>query len=325
MKKRTNLYLYIICILMFACPILQSQIDASGLTGLTYQYLDKGDCEKAEKKSEQHINRGYSRNYDLERRIVESKPPKDLKSFHPYVFSMRMTKLIISCDQSSDAYEIIKDSYPDGCYEYFFRESEIPTATGFITNNGYFITARHVVEPWAYWANEDNSIFTLVNVLLQMGASIDAIIVAEGISGDHFVIHYTDFYVSRTNDRLINYDDNFSLYLAYGNDYAYSKINLKSKIMPNGQLSNNLSVNTPLEVLCFPSCAHKFQYTTTINYNNALLSVTGDNYEVCTGGSPVFCKDNDLYYLVGLVSSHVGRSSGGIIPISEVLSKKKLN
>ena len=92
--------------------------------------------------------------------------------------------------------------------EYQFKESEIPIATGFVTSDGYFYTARHVVEPWAYWANiESLNPFTLANILFQMGATIDATIEAENNIGDKRVMNYSDFNVVRKNDVTVDIGD----------------------------------------------------------------------------------------------------------------------
>lgn len=249
----------------------------------------------------------------------------NLTSFEPYVYFVKMTKFTISAPKSSDAYDIIGDDP----WEYYFVGDETPLATGFITSDGYFITARHVVEPWAYWANiDEGNTFTVANVLSQLGAIIDATIVAESKTGDQRVFHYTDFNVSRKNDKKVEIGDGLSIYLANGSDYAYRKVNVHSNIVADAQLSKNLPAGARLEVLGFPygrggdknDIRPQYTYATTSNTGllHGVIPVTGANYENGNSGGPVFYKQNGKYYLVGLVSTRHGNNSGSIVPISAI-------
>jgi len=249
----------------------------------------------------------------------------DLTAFEPYVYFVKMTKFTISAPKNSDAYDIIGDDP----WEYYFVGDETPLATGFITSDGYFITARHVVEPWAYWANiDEGNSFTVANVLSQKGAIIDATIVAESKTGDQRTFHYTDFNVSRRNDKTMDIGGGLTIYLANGSDYAYRKINVHSNIVPDAQLSKSLPAGARLEVLGFPYGRGgdkndiRPQYTYATTSNNGLLHgvipVTGANYENGNSGGPVFYKQNGKYYLVGLVSTRHGNNSGSIVPISAI-------
>ena len=248
----------------------------------------------------------------------------ELKPFESYVYFVKMTKLIFSAEEGTDAYEIIGDRW-----EYHFKESEIPIATGFVTSDGYFYTARHVVEPWAYWANiESLNPFTLANILFQMGATIDATIEAENNIGDKRVMNYSDFNVVRKNDVTVDIGDGYSIYLANGSDYAYKRININSNIQPSPQLSKSIPAGTRLEVLGFPNGRGgdkndiRPQYTYATTSNDGLLHnvipVTGANFEPGNSGGPVFSKEGNNYYVVGLVSTTHGRSSGSIVPFSNI-------
>ncbi len=250
--------------------------------------------------------------------------PGELAAFEQYVYFVKMTKLTFSASKNSAAYEIIGDRW-----EYYFDEDETPLATGFVTSDGYFITARHVVEPWAYWANiEEGNPFTVANILSQLGAHVDATIVAENKTGDKRTMNYSDFNVVRKNDIVTEIGDGFSIYLANGNDYAYKKININSNLVADPQLSKNLPAGIRLEVLGFPygrggdKNAIRPQYTYATTSNNGLLHgvipVTGANLEPGNSGGPVFCKENGKYYVVGLVSTRHGRSSGSIVPFSSI-------
>lgn len=249
----------------------------------------------------------------------------ELSAFEPYVYFVKMTKFTISAPKNSDAYDIIGDEP----WEYFFVGDETPLATGFITSDGYFITARHVVEPWAYWANmQESNPYTVANILSQAGAIIDATIVAESRTGDQRVFQYSDFNVSRKNDITVELSGGLSIYLANGSDYAYRKINVNSNIVANPQLSKEIPAGSRLEVLGFPygrggdknDIRPQYTYATTSNSGllHGVIPVTGANYEPGNSGGPVFYKDNGNYYLVGLVSTRHGNNSGSVVPISAI-------
>ena len=123
--------------------------------------------------------------------------PNDLAAFEPYVYLVKMTSITIDAPKGSFWHYL----YDLPITETFVGD-DIPIATGFITSNGYLITARHVIEPWAYKAdiNDEDNFWTVINGMVGDGLVVDATIVAESSSGDHKVFNYSDFSVSRTND-----------------------------------------------------------------------------------------------------------------------------
>lgn len=256
-----------------------------------------------------------------------------LKPFESNVYFMKMTKLVFKCDEGTTAYDLISDEYPDGRWEYYFKDDEAPIATGFVTSDGYFYTARHVVEPWAYYANladeEKTAAFILANLLIHYGGRVDATIEAVNNIGDKIVMNYSDFSVVSKNDVKYDIGDGLNIYLANGSDYAYRRINRSSAIQPNPQLSKSIPAGTRLEVLGFPNGTGsdnndiRPQYTYATTSNDGLLHnvipVTGANFEPGNSGGPVFYKDGNNYYVVGLVSTRHGRSSGSIVPFSTIV------
>ena len=256
-----------------------------------------------------------------------------LKPFESNVYFMKMTKLVFKCDEGTTAYDLISDDYPDGRWEYYFKDDEAPIATGFVTSDGYFYTARHVVEPWAYYANladeEKTAAFILANLLIHYGGRVDATIEAVNNIGDKIVMNYSDFSVVSKNDVKYDIGDGLNIYLANGSDYAYRRINRSSAIEANPQLSKSIPAGERLEVLGFPNGIGsdnndiRPQYTYATTSNDGLLHnvipVTGANFEPGNSGGPVFYKDGNNYYVVGLVSTRHGRSSGSIVPFSTIV------
>ena len=255
--------------------------------------------------------------------------PGEMTAFEPYVYFVNMTSITIDAPKNSELHD-----YFNLPVTKTFVGSDIPIATGFITSNGYLITARHVVEPWAYKVtNSLDNFFTCANILYNLGAVIDAEIVAESKTGDHRVFHYSDFSVSdRSGDvKKVIVDDEGDTYEVYqatrADDYAYKKVNASSNIVMNPSLAKNLPAGARLEILGFPGQGYdknairpQYTYATTSNSGllHNLIPVTGANLEPGNSGGPVFYKDGKNYYVIGIVSSRYGRSSGQIVPISAI-------
>lgn len=254
----------------------------------------------------------------------------DVSAFEPYVYFVKMTNITIDAPKNS----VLHDYFNLPVTKTFVGE-DVPIATGFITSNGYLITARHVVEPWAYKASGSlDDFFTCANILYNLGAVIDATIVAESKTGDHRVFHYSDFSVSdRSSDvKKVIYDDEGNTYDIYqasrADDYAYKKVNASSNIVMNPALSESLPAGARLDILGFPygqgtdknDIHPQYTYATTSNYGllHNVIPITGANLEPGNSGGPVFYKSGKNYYLVGIVSSRYGRSSGHVVPISVI-------
>ena len=296
-----------------------------------YAFLGKtlDSLEKVEPETKTiYINNGGGKNNPKE--VTPIPAGSDLIAFEPYVYFVKMTNITIDAPEDSELHE-----YFNLPYTKTFVGSDVPIASGFMTSNGYLITARHVVEPWAYKATGSiSNFFTIANILYNMGAVIDATIVAESKTGDHRVFHYSDFSVSdRSSDikKSVTDEEGNTYYIYQANsvdDYAFKKTNGSSNIVINPALSKSLPAGTRLEILGFPygqgsdKNAIRPQYTYATTANSGLLHnaipVTGANLEPGNSGGPVFCKDGKNYYVIGLVSSRYGYSSGQIVPISAI-------
>ena len=81
---------------------------------------------------------------------MEENVNKDMAAFEDYVYFVRLASISITAEPGSDAEEVIEEVSDGRTWTYNFTEGQSPVATGFLTSNGYFVTARHVIEPWAY-------------------------------------------------------------------------------------------------------------------------------------------------------------------------------
>lgn len=249
-------------------------------------------------------------------------PSGELLPFEEAVYFVRMTDITMT-------YEGETSTFPFG--------AAAPCATGFINSDGYFITARHVIEPWAYFydLSDLENPLTQAAIVQYLGGTIDATIVAESKNGDRRTYHYTDFTVTKDRDKEVevtatdNSEMNYKIRKAFSsNDYAYLKTNTKSNLVMNKQLATKIAAGTQLDVLGFPysmggeknNIRPQYTYATTSNSGlyHGQIAVTGFNAENGNSGGPVFCKDGDKFYVVGVVSSTLGNHGGIIIPVSSI-------
>lgn len=248
--------------------------------------------------------------------------PGELQAFEDAVYFVRMTDITMT-------YEGETMNFPFG--------KSAPCATGFLNSDGYFITARHVIEPWAYFYDLDDveDPLTMAAIISYLGGTIDATIVAESKNGDRRTYHYTDFTVTKDRDKEVevtatdNSNMNYTIRKAFSsNDYAYLKTNTKSNLVMNKNLANSLPAGTQLDILGFPysmggeknNIRPQYTYATTSNSGlyHGQIAVTGFNVERGNSGGPVFCKEGDKFYVVGVVSSSLGNHGGIIIPVSSI-------
>ena len=254
----------------------------------------------------------------------------NIKNLEEDVYLVRMTEFTLTSPS-------INNGEP---YTFVFEDNDFPEpkATGFMTDDQRFITARHVIEPWYYetvcWDDFDqNNPFCYVNLILTcFGGKVNAVFEADSKNGKHLTFktsdcsfseyEYEDVFVkSGVTDkvkirRVISYDD-----------YAYVKRDVPSKLKVNEELSEKLKTGSKLDILGFPSSlgAKKNniqpQYRSVVTSNNGLLDgkiVTNNTMDYGSSGSPVFYKRFGKYYIVGVVSSTIGQNGGVIIPISRV-------
>ena len=255
----------------------------------------------------------------------------ELLPFENSVFFVRMTEITVNY---GDMFEIPSQTFQLAPVE--------PSATGFLNSDGYFITARHVIEPWAHIESElksggldyDNPIHRAA-FAIAVGGSVEATIVAESKNGDRRTYHFTDFTVSDKRYKEVkttstdNNDNNIVIRQVFShNDYAYLKTNTKSNLVMNRELSKNLAAGSRLDILGFPygmggdknNIRPLYTFATVAHSGlyHGQIAVTGDNSEQGNSGSPVFYKQGDKYYVVGLVSSSLGNHAGIIVPASAI-------
>lgn len=245
--------------------------------------------------------------------------PTDLNKVYADVYSIKAMNLKVTQNNG----EIIQP------------ENFIWFGTGFLTQDNRFITARHVIEPWFFPIDkeEDTDMF-LINVLINnYGAKIDLEFEATSSSGKKLKFTLDDFKIDRSGDKAVEVTIEGGPHvvrhaLESPNDIAFAKINQKGSIITKPDASTNLQAATQLYVLGYPlrfgsSPGNMSPIYSTATVGRAGLEnnsiITSDrNFDNGSSGGPVFFKEGNGYYVIGVVSGGWGDNLGRIVPIKSV-------
>ncbi|WP_299458727.1 FHA domain-containing protein [uncultured Microscilla sp.] len=224
-------------------------------------------------------------------------------------------------------------TYPDGTTEEIKSQNELWSGTGFLLNDGRFVTARHVVEPWYYFKDNKDPMM-LLNTYANNGGKIVANMVAVSPTGKKITLTNTSFIVDRTKDQPYTVqvdEDEFAIkkaQLGNGTDWAYFKTSTTGSLQANAALSSNLKRGTELHVLGFPyglSLQNQQKLEPVYSKNevgqnglvNESITVTGRSFDTGNSGGPAFTTAQGKLVVIGIISAGRG-VTGSIIPISAI-------
>ena len=227
-------------------------------------------------------------------------------------------------------------TYPDGKTEqYKCFENGAPgwSGTGFLLNDGRFVTASHVIEGWQFWntAEGEDQDMLFLNSVANNGGKVKYYFNCYSPSGSNFSCSSDDFRVNRSQDQEgVSEDGVKNTHGVVTTDYAYLNTGFSGGLAFDDVKCDQLKVKTELTVLGFPLG----EGVNSINdikpiYGNATVAsdglqrgrilTTNTNTEHGNSGGPVFYNDEkgDLV-VVGIVSGGRGTNLGNIIPMSRV-------
>lgn len=243
----------------------------------------------------------------------------ELSKYEPYVFYVTTTQVDVFWHEGGLT---------------SFNKSLGWRGTGFLLDDGTFVTARHVTEPWFYWPySEDQKTMRDLAAEVALGGKVVAHFVAVSSSGDSFKFTSDDIICQRVKDETnrVMIDDNpvFAPVAPNdGTDWAYIKTPFKNGLKYNIEKSSNMERGTSLTILGFPFGfgVKEFDNVSPL-VTNAMVSanglqkgcilVTNSGSETGNSGGPVFYRNpSGGLEVVGLVSSGKGNSTGFFVPIS---------
>jgi len=207
----------------------------------------------------------------------------------------------------------------------------IGSGTGFLLDDGRFVTARHVVEPWMY-PSKDDDVNILLNIIANNGGRVVCHIDAYSPEGKQ--LHFTseNAQVNRSADQRGTADNGlyFCLPQRQDLDWAYFYTSEKKGLEYNNTLSNELLMQTDLTILGYPlgigansaKDIHPILSKAIVakeGLESGLIVTTNTTFEHGNSGGPVFATGNSgKLIVIGIVSAGAGRSTGFVVPISSV-------
>jgi len=228
--------------------------------------------------------------------------------------------------------------------------------TGFYTDSGELITARHVVQPWRYasYYNMKNSIWKELNALEANGAIITIDFDAYSPGGKEHAFNTSNVRIDVSKDRditnkgkiklkaLIALDKTFKKFGKIENKYItpterfsdWAKLSFSnvasSKISISRPKSLRLRTGTKLHILGYSygndmqTSRRKVesQYSPTIvstDYTfDGIIQVSGLTFGPGASGGPAMIYENGKFIAVGIVSAAVGATNAIIVPLQNV-------
>lgn len=215
------------------------------------------------------------------------------------------------------------------------QQSGLPswTGTGFILEDGRFVTARHVVEPW-YFLNSGGKVdetMLMLNIIAHNGGKVVAHLGAISCSGEKFSFSSVQCQTVRYNDETYSSEEGEKIVVASSNtkDFATIQIGKKGGLKYDRNASRNLERGTKLAILGFPlglgassngiNPIYGSAVVAADGLQNGMIVTTETTYEHGCSGGPVFYTDaSGNMIVIGITSAIAGRSTGFVEPISSI-------
>ena len=238
---------------------------------------------------------------------------KSIAACEPSVYFVLIRKIVLTFEGQSKTYE------------------NIGMGSGFLLNDGRFVTARHVVEPWMFPSSEDDEFNLACNAIAHNGGSIVCHLEAYSPTGKTLSFTSKQARINRSADQSQTFEGVTLVTAPLGpTDYAVFNTNQTGGLAYHNKLSTQLEMRTKLTILGYPmglganspSDVHPIYSEASVASNGleqGLILTTATSFEHGNSGGPVFATTDDgELIVVGLVSAGAGRSTGFVVPISAV-------
>jgi S1-C subfamily serine protease len=233
---------------------------------------------------------------------------------------------------------------------------DVSYGTGFVLQNGYFVTARHCVETWLFDMEEESIAANAIATTYPNEATVYSEIRAYNKNGLQFTLHSSDFRINRNSDVVKQIDideDNQPIRFRfaypdsyaderigsrsmYAHDWAVARVSQKiatqSALVADYEASTSLRAGEEIHILGFPAGHGVGDGTQLVEpiYNKMSVSRDGLDNAGCiltsqgaahgNSGGPIFALKNNHLVVVGIVSRLDGRTEqyNHIVPISQI-------
>ena len=251
----------------------------------------------------------------------------------------------LSSSGMNDSIKSALDSFEDDVYYIHYSKltykykgkvqvyENVPgSGTGFLLDDGKFVTALHVAEPWYFPTS--NQEYRL-NAIKTQGGLCELTIVATSPSGQSFTFSSNNFNYNETtlesdvviidgNEYLVRVNNDNT----WGSDWAWIQTKKRGKIKADSYLSYNMGDNDNVYVMGY-TLGSKAQSSDKLNplhssmtiaqngLTKGVIRVSGRSFDVGNSGGPAFAvnKNGELVN-IGIVSH--GASVIGIVPIGNI-------
>jgi hypothetical protein len=219
------------------------------------------------------------------------------------------------------------------------------SCSGFMLNNGKFVTARHCIETWLFFSSDTTEIFNVLATTYPRKYELFTEIYAYSGSELKFTLKSSDFRINRNYDYIYKYEDGYKYRFAvwpveegghelmWGQDWAVADVDMPSDLIADYEASVSLHTGEELQILGFPQGLGVGDGRGTLIepiYNKSTVSRDGIDNANCimasTGadhgnsGGPVFAARNGKLVVIGIVSRGNSESDKyeHYIPINQI-------
>jgi hypothetical protein len=203
------------------------------------------------------------------------------------------------------------------------------TCSGFLLDDGTFVTARHCVQFWRYPYPPDRT-STILNTEELEGTSIDIEFTATS-PRDEIRLKLSDFQYDESRDRVTEIESN-RLRIAQLDytDWAYAQTGRNNGAMEyDRDLSSNLSAGSTIYILGYSYGMGGSSESSNVApllsqssiaqdglSNRGYITLTGRGFGQGNSGGPAFVLTENGIRAVGIVSAGTGAEIGSIVPLS---------
>jgi hypothetical protein len=205
------------------------------------------------------------------------------------------------------------------------------SGTGFKLNDGRFVTARHIVEPWFFIQSPKDDMYKW-NLFINNGGKIIVHYRAVSSSGDSFAFTNEQVVCNRSYDQSGVNDDGLKIIVSQNDnaDWAYVNTGRNTGLVKDSQASRTLDRGVELTILGFPmgiganspsdiNPIWGVAFTSARGLTRGIILTTNTTFEHGNSGGPVFYTSaQGKLIVIGIVSGGAGRSTGFIVPISSL-------
>ena len=204
------------------------------------------------------------------------------------------------------------------------------SGTGFLLEDGRFVTARHVIQAWHFLSEGASKGMIAANVLEQLGGSVDVTFRAKSPDGTTMNFKSTQFKWDDSDDvdmEAVLKGKTYNCKVAQlpdAKDWAYFKSGKPSKMPVNATASTQLKQGINVAVFGYsyrigssgtPTPLYSSSVVGFDGTRDGVIYLTNRNFGQGNSGGPAFVKNGGRYEVIGIVSAGTGAEIGILIPI----------